>query len=212
MKLVTANRRRALSSSLAGQATRAAQREPAIRFLHSTKSGSRPLSSKRPIAILRSVKAGGRSQFQCLKRWCARLRSTQPAASFDPSNYSPHCFLKPERANKALADKRLDAALEYKIQWDRELERRASLGISAPEPIPHPERHHHRHERRAGEGSGSTGRKRTKSSGTACGLLEESDREIGELTEDIKLCKTKRQRQPIEDEFANRRRALRHAR
>ena len=44
-----------------------------------------------------------------------------------------------ERANKALADKWLDVALEYKIQWDRELERRASPGISAPEPIPHPD-------------------------------------------------------------------------
>jgi len=39
-----------------------------------------------------------------------------------------------ERANKALADKWLDVALEYKIQWDRELERRARLGISGPEP------------------------------------------------------------------------------
>jgi hypothetical protein len=38
------------------------------------------------------------------------------------------------------------------------------------------------------------------------GLLEESDRAIGELTEDIKLCKTKRQRQPIEDEIADLRR------
>ncbi len=38
------------------------------------------------------------------------------------------------------------------------------------------------------------------------GLLEESDHAIGELTEDIKLCKTKRKRQPIADEIADLRR------
>jgi hypothetical protein len=35
------------------------------------------------------------------------------------------------------------------------------------------------------------------------GLLEESDRAIGELTEDLILRKTKRQRQSIEDEIAD---------
>jgi hypothetical protein len=38
------------------------------------------------------------------------------------------------------------------------------------------------------------------------GLLEESDRVIDELTEDMKLRKTKRQRQSIEDEIADLRR------
>ena len=33
-------------------------------------------------------------------------------------------------------------------------------------------------------------------------LWGQGDRAIGELTEDIKLCKTKRQRQSIEDEIA----------
>jgi hypothetical protein len=45
-----------------------------------------------------------------------------------------------ETANKALHDEWLDTALEYKIQWQRELDRRARLGIiGAPEPLPHPD-------------------------------------------------------------------------
>jgi hypothetical protein len=45
-----------------------------------------------------------------------------------------------ERENKALHDQYLDAALEYKVQWDRELRRREQLGITdLPPPLPHPD-------------------------------------------------------------------------
>jgi hypothetical protein len=30
-------------------------------------------------------------------------------------------------------------AIDYKMEWDRELERRKRLGIEAPDPIPHPD-------------------------------------------------------------------------
>lgn len=33
----------------------------------------------------------------------------------------------------------LDVAITYKIEWERELERRRTLGIIAPDPIPHPD-------------------------------------------------------------------------
>ena len=33
----------------------------------------------------------------------------------------------------------LDGVLKYKLNWDRELERRQALGITAPDPIPHPD-------------------------------------------------------------------------
>jgi hypothetical protein len=36
----------------------------------------------------------------------------------------------------------LEAAIDYKVQWERELERRALLGISAPDPVPHPDHIH----------------------------------------------------------------------
>jgi hypothetical protein len=111
-----------------------------------------------------------------------------------------------ERANKALADKWFDAALEYKIQWDRELERRARLGISAPQPIPHPDDIIIDMSTGLVKVQGPLTKEDKVKWDRMYGLLEESDRAIGELTEDIKLCKTKRQRQPIEDEIADLRR------
>lgn len=44
-----------------------------------------------------------------------------------------------ERDNKRLADEWLDTAITYKVEWERELERRKVLGIEAPAPIPHPD-------------------------------------------------------------------------
>ena len=45
-----------------------------------------------------------------------------------------------ERQNKQLADEWLSTAMDYKIEWDRELERRKRLGITdLPDPVPHPD-------------------------------------------------------------------------
>jgi hypothetical protein len=44
-----------------------------------------------------------------------------------------------ERDNKRLHDEWLSTAIEYKVEWGRELERRKSLGIEAAAPIPHPD-------------------------------------------------------------------------
>jgi hypothetical protein len=44
-----------------------------------------------------------------------------------------------ERENKRLYDEWLDTAINYKVQWERELERRERLGITGPEPLPHPD-------------------------------------------------------------------------
>lgn len=45
-----------------------------------------------------------------------------------------------ENSNRALYDAWLNTAMEYKIEWDRELDRRKRLGIiGAPEPLPHPD-------------------------------------------------------------------------
>jgi hypothetical protein len=43
-----------------------------------------------------------------------------------------------ERANKALYDEWLETAIDYKVEWEKELERRKRLGIVAPAPLPHP--------------------------------------------------------------------------
>jgi hypothetical protein len=45
-----------------------------------------------------------------------------------------------ERENKQLNDEWLDVALTYKIEWDKELDRRRQLGITdLPDPLPHPD-------------------------------------------------------------------------
>ena len=44
-----------------------------------------------------------------------------------------------ERENKALHDEWLQTAIEYKVEWERELDRRKHLGIIAPDPLPHPD-------------------------------------------------------------------------
>ncbi len=45
-----------------------------------------------------------------------------------------------ERQNKALSDEWLSTAIEYKVEWERELHRRESHGITnLPPPLPHPD-------------------------------------------------------------------------
>ncbi len=44
-----------------------------------------------------------------------------------------------ETANKRLHDQWLETAISYKVDWERELERRNALGIVAPAPLPHPD-------------------------------------------------------------------------
>lgn len=44
-----------------------------------------------------------------------------------------------ETALKVQHDEWLETAFDYKVQWERELERRDRLGITAPEPLPHPD-------------------------------------------------------------------------
>ena len=44
-----------------------------------------------------------------------------------------------ETANKRLHDEWLETAINYKVEWERELERRRVRGIDAPAPLPHPD-------------------------------------------------------------------------
>lgn len=43
-----------------------------------------------------------------------------------------------EAANKRQADELLRTAIEYKVDWESEIERCKRLGLPAPEPLPHP--------------------------------------------------------------------------
>ena len=44
-----------------------------------------------------------------------------------------------EKENKRLHEEWLDAAITYKVEWERELERRRRFNIEAESPLPHPD-------------------------------------------------------------------------
>jgi len=44
-----------------------------------------------------------------------------------------------EAANLALHEEYVQTAIEYKLGWEAELERRKLLGITGPDPLPHPD-------------------------------------------------------------------------
>jgi Family of unknown function (DUF5681) len=44
-----------------------------------------------------------------------------------------------EREDRRLRHATLEAAITYKVEWERELDRRKRLGIVAPDPVPHPD-------------------------------------------------------------------------
>src|SRR4051812_35875875 len=44
-----------------------------------------------------------------------------------------------EKDNKRLHDEWLNTAIDYKVEWERGLQRRDRLGIQAPAPVPHPD-------------------------------------------------------------------------
>ena len=44
-----------------------------------------------------------------------------------------------ERENKRVHDEFLDAAISYKVSWEREFDRRQRHGTTGPEPLPHPD-------------------------------------------------------------------------
>ena len=44
-----------------------------------------------------------------------------------------------ERDNKQLHDEWLETAINYKVEWEKELERRKRNDIVAPDPVPHPD-------------------------------------------------------------------------
>jgi Family of unknown function (DUF5681) len=44
-----------------------------------------------------------------------------------------------EASHKALHDEWLSTAMDYKLGWEREIERCRQLGLPAPDPVPHPD-------------------------------------------------------------------------
>ncbi|MCZ8163812.1 MAG: DUF5681 domain-containing protein [Beijerinckiaceae bacterium] len=106
-----------------------------------------------------------------------------------------------EVALKAQHDNWLEKAFEYKVEWERELERRQRLGIVAPEPLPHPDDI---------EIDMNTGKvilrgpftKEQKAAWTwLAERRDESDEEIAGLREDLKAAPDARTRRILEEQI-----------
>jgi hypothetical protein len=72
----------------------------------------------------------------------AVLRSIALAAAKGQPRAQRHFFElvnEVEEDNRRQHDELVKSAIEYKVSWERELERRAKLGITGPEPLPHPD-------------------------------------------------------------------------
>jgi hypothetical protein len=119
------------------------------------------------------------------------LPSTRLADRFEHSNSSASCY--PTRNTPALLQtkQRLDTALNYKLRWEDELDRRKRLGIEGPEPVPHPDDIHI--DLRTGEirFTGPMTRRDKAILDHAWDVVEEADREIERLTDQLKKHRSK---------------------
>ena len=111
-----------------------------------------------------------------------------------------------ERANKASNDEFLQNAIEYKRDWDRELERRRRLGIQSPDPIPHPD--DVIIDMKTGQVKiiGPMTKEDKAEWDRIWDRVEECDRSIRELTEDLKQRRNKQIRKFMEDDIAHEKR------
>ncbi len=83
--------------------------------------GARQVTTSMAKAVIRSIAVNAaRGQIRSQKLFTDLLSAT-------------------ERENKARHDECLQAMIEYKTEWERELEHRKAHGVIAPDPIPHPD-------------------------------------------------------------------------
>ena len=111
-----------------------------------------------------------------------------------------------ERANKALSDEWLQTAIEYKCEWERELERRERFGLTGPEPLPHPD--DLVIDMKTGQVivRGPMTKEEKVEWNRLRARIEDCDRGIEELTAMLQDRKNKRFRRFIEDDIAHERR------
>jgi hypothetical protein len=111
---------RSLTPTLGEERLKAIVLEEAYRKVRITE-GSRPLSIPMAQAVVRSLAVSAAKGNQRAQRLFTELLASV------------------EREDKKLRDEWLKTAIEYKIDWEHELERRKHLGIDAPAPLPHPD-------------------------------------------------------------------------
>ena len=99
----------------------------------------------------------------------------------------------------------LEMAVDYKFYWEKELECRKALRIPGPEPLPHPDDVHI--DARTGEVSivGPSTKQEKAEWDYFDNCVEEIDREIERLTNQLKVIRIKNLRDLIEVQIADQR-------
>jgi Family of unknown function (DUF5681) len=107
-----------------------------------------------------------------------------------------------ERDRKALTDRLFDMALDYKLKWEQELERRKALGVTGPEPLPHPDDVKLDFRTSGVKFLGPLLKEHKAELDRLYDLAEQADREIASLSEQAKKTRSKSYRTSVEDEIA----------
>jgi hypothetical protein len=111
-----------------------------------------------------------------------------------------------ERANFAVWEEYMAAAIEYKHSWEQELERRERLGETGPEPLPHPDDMIIDADAGRVIVKGPSTKEEKAVWDKLWARVEESDRAIAEMTATLKEDEFEGYRRFIEDEIAFERR------
>jgi Family of unknown function (DUF5681) len=106
-----------------------------------------------------------------------------------------------ERARKALTDRMFDAALDYKLKWDEELERRKRLGITGPAPLPHPDDVHLNFRTSQVTFIGPLTKEGKAQWNRLHDLLEKADNELEAMTAQLKKTRSRTNRSSLEHEI-----------
>ena len=111
-----------------------------------------------------------------------------------------------ERARKELTDRMFDMALDYKLTWEKELERRERLGITGPAPLPHPDNVRLNFLTSEVTFIGPLIKQQKAELDRLHDLVEQADGEVESLTAQLKKTRSKSYRASLEDEIAELRR------
>jgi hypothetical protein len=107
-----------------------------------------------------------------------------------------------ERDRKAMADQTLEAAIQYKFKWERELERRKRLGDTGREPLPHPDDVHIDPNTAEVSIKGPKNKAEKAEWDDMCQRLEDFDREIEYLNAELRRTRSKTRRSALEADIA----------
>ena len=106
-----------------------------------------------------------------------------------------------ERASKAQTDRMFEDALNYKLKWYEELERRKRLGITGPAPLPHPDDVHLNFRTCEVTFIGPLTKEGKVRWDHLHDLLEKADRELETMTAQLKKTRSRTYRSSLEHEI-----------